>query len=84
MMLIPNTSTDGYEATRRIREREKAEQRGRTPIVALTASCVKSDRQVCLDSGMDDWMAKPFDQGALCSALLKWAALRAPHDQAER
>lgn len=74
---------DGYEATRRIREMERAEQRGRTPIVALTASCVKSDRQVCLDSGMDDWMSKPFDQGALCRALLKWVP-RPPHSQAER
>jgi CheY-like chemotaxis protein/HPt (histidine-containing phosphotransfer) domain-containing protein/two-component sensor histidine kinase len=63
---------DGYEATRRLRQREKANQTGRTPVVALTAHALKGDRERCLDAGMDDHMTKPFTQGQLASMLRKW------------
>jgi CheY-like chemotaxis protein len=42
---------DGYEATRRIREREQAFEPGmRVPILALTANATEEDRQACLDA----------------------------------
>ncbi len=46
---------DGLEATRRIRETNK-----NIPILALTASVIKSEVQSCLDCGMTGWIPKPF------------------------
>jgi len=53
---MPNMN--GYEATAAIRELEG--DGPKTPIVAMTANAMKGDRERCLDSGMDDYMAKPI------------------------
>lgn len=50
---------DGYEATKTIRELE-AERDYRTPIIALTAFAMKSDKDQCINAGMDDYISKPF------------------------
>ena len=61
---------DGFEATRRIRERE---QEGvHTPIVALTACVMKGDRERCLASGMDGYLAKPLQREDLLAVLEQW------------
>ncbi|MCP4040407.1 MAG: response regulator, partial [Gammaproteobacteria bacterium] len=62
---------DGYEATRAIRDRER-ERGGHVPIIALTANALESDRQKCLDAGMDDHMAKPFKQNDIEVMIRKW------------
>ena len=49
---------DGLEATRLIREQEKETGR-HTPIVALTANVMEGDREICLNAGMDGYLAKP-------------------------
>lgn len=50
---------DGYEATRIIRGLE--EEKGmHTPIIALTAYAMKSDKDQCIEAGMDDYISKPF------------------------
>lgn len=61
---------DGFEATRSIRD-------GRSscrdiPILALTASAVKSDKQLCLDAGMNDHIAKPVRADLLRERLEHW------------
>lgn len=63
---------DGFTATRRWRERERAERRARVPIVALTANALAEDKQRCLESGMDDLLPKPIQLPALTSLLAEY------------
>jgi len=71
---------DGYHATGELREWE-AEQGGEPLfIVALTANAMSSDRQRCLDAGMDDYLAKPFRRDAL-KLVLDEAAVRHQPDR---
>jgi CheY-like chemotaxis protein/HPt (histidine-containing phosphotransfer) domain-containing protein len=60
---------DGYEATRRIRMAEAAAGRKPIPIVALTANALQGDRERCLDSGMTDFISKPFTMNKLHDVL---------------
>jgi len=74
LMDVHMPEMDGLEATKRIRQAEAAgRRRGRLPIVALTASTLEGDRQVCVDAGMDAFLAKPLDPDALRAALAKYA-----------
>lgn len=63
---------DGYEAVSRIRQ-EELESGGHLPIVAMTANALAGDRQRCLDSGMDDYISKPFDPCELRELIQKWS-----------
>jgi two-component system, sensor histidine kinase and response regulator len=64
---------DGYQATRLIREAEASGRlvtpSGRLPVVALTANSSKSDRQLCIEAGFDDYVSKPFDPKQLVKAI---------------
>jgi CheY-like chemotaxis protein len=66
----------GLEATRIIREREAVPSTSRpvmhTPIIALTAHALPSDREQCLAAGMDDYLSKPFTMEALHATLARW------------
>jgi CheY-like chemotaxis protein/HPt (histidine-containing phosphotransfer) domain-containing protein len=73
---------DGCDATIGIRICERDRAQARTPIVAVTASVLAEDRDKCLASGMDDFMAKPVRQRTLVGMLEKWLppeARRAAH-----
>jgi two-component system sensor histidine kinase/response regulator len=61
---------DGYDATRAIRAAEGDGQR--VPIVAMTASAMKGDREKALDAGMDDYLAKPVRVSDLIAILQRW------------
>jgi PAS domain S-box-containing protein len=63
---------DGYEATRAIRQWERATARTRMPIIAMTANALASDRMRCLAAGMDDHVAKPFKREVLGATLASW------------
>ncbi|CAM2743373.1 response regulator [Janthinobacterium lividum] len=63
---------DGFEATRQLRRMETQQGRERTPIIALTANAILGDRELCLDAGMDDYLAKPYTRAALLAMLARW------------
>lgn len=65
---------DGYEATRRIREHEKA-LGGHVPIVALTANTTNEDRERAFLSGMDDFVSKPITLEVLDRLLERWVVV---------
>lgn len=60
LMDVQMPELNGYEATGAIRDLEKDSDSHRF-IVAMTAEAMKGDRERCLDSGMDDYVSKPFD-----------------------
>ena len=57
---------DGLTATRLIRKEKLAQK---TPIVAMTANAMQGDRDLCLDAGMDDYVAKPIEPDELMTTL---------------
>jgi len=61
---------DGYEATRRLRQRERKGQH--LPVIAVTAHTAPEDRERCLAAGMDDYIAKPYREETLAAALERW------------
>ncbi|HFC93015.1 MAG TPA: response regulator [Leucothrix mucor] len=64
---------DGYEATRALQEYWRSHADYRIPIIALTANVMPSDKKKCLDSGMDDYLAKPVKMEALANVIKKWS-----------
>ena len=74
---------DGYEATRRIRERESVNGKPRIPILALTAHASAGDRAKCVESGMDEYLRKPIDPRRLAEAIGKWLPAPLPATRPE-
>jgi len=61
---------DGFTATRRIRELERGNGRGRRlPIIALTANVMSEDRESCIAAGMDAHLGKPIEPAQLAACL---------------
>jgi PAS domain S-box-containing protein len=66
---------DGYELTRSIREAEGGNGGVRTPILACTANVLEGEADACIAAGMDGYLAKPVELGALLRALDRWLPL---------
>jgi len=66
-VMMPNV--DGYEATEKIREKE-GDNSKKAIIIALTANATPEDRDKCLESGMDDYIAKPIGPHTIENTLL--------------
>ncbi|MEW7009142.1 response regulator [Lentilitoribacter sp. EG35] len=67
---MPNMS--GHEASVEIRKIEQKLGLERTPIIAVTAHAQKSDRENCLEAGMDDYMTKPISPEMLNDKISHW------------
>jgi two-component system, sensor histidine kinase and response regulator len=60
---------DGYEATEVIRSNPVLSG---LPVIALTAHAMQSDRDKCIQAGMNDYVAKPITPELLFSVLTRW------------
>src|SRR6516164_3112366 len=65
---------DGLAATRAIRANPEFRS---LPIIAMTANAMASDREKCVQAGMNDHLAKPIDPDQLFGTLLRWIKPRA-------
>jgi CheY-like chemotaxis protein len=72
---------DGFEATRFIRREESKVLNCNIPIIAMTASAMKGDKERCLQAGMNDFIAKPVRMTELERMLVAWLEERSPEDQ---
>jgi two-component system sensor histidine kinase/response regulator len=66
---------DGYEATREIRQLE-ADNRGKTVIIALTASAFEEDRALVIAAGCDDFVRKPFREEVIWQKMGEYLGLK--------
>ena len=62
---------NGYDAARKIRGLDDP-QKANIPIIAMTANAFTEDRQVALDAGMNDHIAKPINMNVLVPTLRKY------------
>ena len=69
-MDIQMPEMDGLEATRRIRSLDV--EHSSIPIVAITANTLQSDRDACIENGMNDFIAKPFVKKQLAALLERY------------
>jgi CheY-like chemotaxis protein len=67
---------DGFSATAQLRAWETAEQRARTPVVALTAHILNEQKGHAREAGMDGHMSKPVGMSQLRELVAYWVAER--------
>lgn len=77
LMDIQMPVMDGLEAVRRYREHERSTGQQRLPFVALTANALIGERERCLQAGMDEYLAKPFQRREFITLLARY--LSSPH-----
>ena len=75
LMDVQMPEMDGLEATRLIRREVDATQ---LPIIAMTAHAMETERQLCLEAGMNDHLTKPVDPKALTRTLGRWITSARP------
>ncbi len=71
LMDVQMPTVDGFQATARIRALEQ-KTGGHIPIIALTAHAMKGYKEKCLESGMDDYLTKPFVTDDLFKTILHY------------
>lgn len=77
LMDVQMPELDGLEASRRIRSGEAGEVAKKVPIIALTAHARTEDKQVCLESGMDEYISKPVAPKLLFKMLDRFLPVKA-------
>lgn len=74
LMDVQMHDMDGIEATMAIRDFESQERKAHLPIIGITAHALSGDRERCLDAGMDEYVAKPFNPAELETRLAAFAS----------
>lgn len=74
-MDIQMPSMNGLETTRHIRE---LNDRGKMPIIALTAHAMADEKEALLKAGMNDYQTKPITQDRLIKTISQWTGYRCP------
>ncbi|WP_424767407.1 response regulator [Paenibacillus sp. sgz302251] len=67
---------DGFETMKILRQDQRMLD---TPIIALTAKAMKSDREKCLEAGASDYISKPLDMDQLFSLMRVWLTKQVKH-----
>jgi CheY-like chemotaxis protein len=67
--------TDGFDATRGIRE-DELRSGARTVIVAVTADALAGDQARCIEAGMDAFLTKPVSTAQLSATIERWTGHR--------
>jgi signal transduction histidine kinase/DNA-binding response OmpR family regulator/HPt (histidine-containing phosphotransfer) domain-containing protein len=81
LMDIQMPEMDGLEATRRLRASARWPD---LPIIAMTAHALDTERQRCLDIGMNDFVTKPIDPDGLRDTLIRWRPRKASSAPAKK
>ena len=69
LMDVHMPTMDGYTATKLLRQQTVY---AKLPVIALTAHATEEFRRECLEAGMNDFIAKPFDARTLLSKVQEW------------
>jgi len=80
-MDIQMPGINGLDTTRAIRARERETVAQRLPVIAMTAYAMEGDRQMCLDAGMDDYIAKPVDPDELVEVIIRNLRMITPDER---
>jgi two-component system sensor histidine kinase/response regulator len=75
LMDVQMPDMDGFEVTEKIRAMGGV--KSAIPVVAVTANAMPEHRDECLEKGMDDFIAKPFDKVELLQLVARWALVGA-------
>jgi CheY-like chemotaxis protein len=78
LMDVEMPKLDGLDATRSIRTQDGMAD---IPIVALTAHALIEEKEKCLNSGMNDFLAKPVSPKSLSDMITKWCSPPSPPQQ---
>jgi two-component system, sensor histidine kinase and response regulator len=74
LMDVQMPEMDGLEATRVVRDPQSKVRNHSVPIIAMTAHAMKGDREMCLKTGMDDYVSKPIQPDQLFAAIQRQIA----------
>jgi CheY-like chemotaxis protein len=77
LMDVQMHGMNGLEATRMIRQHERENHLPPIPIIGMTAHALYGDKERCIESGMDDYIPKPFDPAQLKSKIMHFSRSRA-------
>lgn len=82
LMDVQMPEMDGLTATRIIRSGAGGVPNPDIPIIAMTAHAMDRDRQLCIDAGMNDYLAKPISFESLDRVLRRWGLRDGAHADA--
>lgn len=82
LMDIQMPELDGVETTRQIRGERSTVLNPQIPIIAMTANASVKDREQYLQTGMNDYISKPFKPQMLLNILTRWLPVETRQEQA--